>query len=174
MCSCHIFDSIYTIWLSNAIDDISIHILYPFPFKMCMHFTTLALVTESEDIMVIFCIFIFTNRACEKADANNKWILLTSWKSYLVYLFLLHYRRGVAGSAGWLVIGRSLVQIPALRGWAELHFDKQDIWTLNCSWCAVGTLNQWRALRWAGDLIKAVTDTGWMDLPYRSPFVSNI
>ena len=50
-----------------------------------------------------------------------------------------------AGRAGRLVIGRSLAQIPA-PGWAGLPVEVSvskilTHWTLNCSWCVVGTLH---------------------------------
>ena len=99
-----------------------------------------------------------------------------------------------AGRAGWLVIGRLLVQIPAL-GWAELQVEVSLGKILNpklllmCSW-HLALLPSVRALRWAGNFSgeypahaqkqlglapakppqphkrdKAITNNGLMDYP---------
>ena len=95
------------------------------------------------------CAFIENQGAFQRSSEIRGLHIASCTEPYVVHV--LKYMC-VAGRAGLLVIGRSLVQISAL-GRAELSCMSKwpwaRYWTPNCSWCAVGTL---RALRWAGNL----------------------
>ena len=66
------------------------------------------------------------------------------------------------GRAGWIVIERALVQIPAL-GWAELSRMSKcpwaRYWNPNCSWSAIGTLHGGLCRQW-GPCDELVTHPG--------------